>query len=300
VRNAIWTPRQRPGHAGNWLVTIDSPEMPSALLFDYFWLCLSAFLAGCVNALAGGGTLLTFPTLLGVLGGQFGKDAAGVLANGTSTTSLVPASLGSAWGFRRELYQLRRFLVWLLPPSIVGATLGTLLVTRLPPAYFNALVPWLILTAALLFTLQPYLTRRKPAVVACDLENCDSTTPVAPISLAGMIALQFFIAVYGGYFGAGIGILMLSGLGMMGLSNIHQMNGLKAVLGTAINGVSVVIFVAENKIVWPYALAMMGTSIVGGFVAAHYSRRVPGMYVRWLVIVVGFCLATYYFWKRFG
>jgi hypothetical protein len=274
---------------------------------DYFWLCLSAFLAGGVNALAGGGTLLTFPTLIGVLGPQFGKVAAGVLANGTSTTALVPASLGSAWGFRRELYHLRRFLVWLLPPSIVGAVIGTLLVTRLPPEYFNRLVPWLILTAAVLFTLQPYLTKRKPQVVASDEpegECCDSDTPIPPHRLAGMIALQLLIAIYGGYFGAGIGILMLTGLGFMGLSNIHQMNGLKSVLGTAINGMAVAIFVYEdtvggkNTIEWSYALAMMATSVVGGFIAAHYSRQVPGKYVRWLVIVVGFCLAAYYFWKQ--
>jgi uncharacterized protein len=272
---------------------------------DYFWLCLSAFLAGGVNALAGGGTLLTFPTLMSVLGPQFGKDVAGVLANGTSTTALVPASLGSAWGFRRELFHLRRFLVWLLPPSIAGAVIGTLLVTRLPPEYFNRLVPWLILTAAVLFTLQPYLTKRKPQVVASDEtkskthdDGCDSDTFVSGQRLIGMIAMQLLIAIYGGYFGAGIGILMLTGLGFMGLSNIHQMNGLKAVLGTAINGTSVFIFVAERQIVWPYALAMMATSVVGGYIAAHYSRQVPGKYVRWLVIAVGFCLAVYYFWKQ--
>ncbi|MCI0358451.1 MAG: sulfite exporter TauE/SafE family protein [Planctomycetaceae bacterium] len=272
---------------------------------EYVWLCLSALLAGAVNALAGGGTLLTFPTLMGVLIPQVGKEVAGVLANGTSTTSLVPASLGSAWGFRRELYHLRRFLVYLLPPSIVGAVIGTLLVTRLPPEYFNRLVPWLILTAAVLFTLQPYLTRRKPQVVATDEPGakphgdvCDADTPIPRQRLARMIAMQLLIAIYGGYFGAGIGILMLAGLGLMGLSNIHQMNGLKAVLGTAINGVSVLIWAFEGKIVWPYALAMMATSVVGGFVAAHYSRQVPGKFVRWLVIVVGFCLAVYYFGKQ--
>jgi uncharacterized membrane protein YfcA len=279
---------------------------------DYVKLCLAAFLAGGVNALAGGGTLLTFPTLISVLSPQVGSDLAGVLANGTSTTALVPASLGSAWGFRRELYHLRRFLVWLLPPSILGAAIGTLLVTRLPPEYFNRLVPWLILTAAVLFALQPYLTKRKPVVVATSGEPpdkpvgdaCDSATTVARERLAGMIALQFLIAIYGGYFGAGIGILMLTGLGFMGLSNIHQMNGLKSVLGTAINGVAVAIFVYEdtiggkNTIAWVPALAMMATSVVGGFVAAHYSRQVPGKYVRWLVIVVGFGLAAFYFWKQ--
>ena len=272
---------------------------------DYFWLCLAAVFAGGVNALAGGGTLLTFPTLLGVLAPQFGSELAGVLANGTSTTALVPASLGSAWGFRRELYHLRRFLAWLVPPSIVGAVFGTLLVTRLPPEYFNRLVPWLILTAAVLFALQPYLTkRRQPKAISDDTAShaasdvCDSQTHIPAHRLAGMMGLQLVIAIYGGYFGAGIGILMLSGLGLMGLSNIHQMNGLKAVLGTAINGVAVLIFVAEGKVVWLPALAMMATSVVGGFVAAHYSRQVSGRYIRSLVIVIGFCLAVYYFWLQ--
>ncbi|MEX2173256.1 MAG: sulfite exporter TauE/SafE family protein [Pirellulaceae bacterium] len=274
--------------------------MPEGSPLDYLWLCLSAFLAGGVNALAGGGTLLTFPTLIGILAAQFGPAAAGVLANGTSTTALVPASLGSAWAFRRELFHLRRFLVWLLPPSLVGAALGTLLVTRLDPDYFNRLIPWLILGAALLFAVQPYLMprgkRADPSdAEPSDAEICDADTPISRRSLAGMIGLQFLISVYGGYFGAGIGILMLSGLGMMGLSNIHQMNGLKAVLGTAINAVAVVIFLLDGKIVWPYALAMMATSLVGGFVAAHYSRRVQGKYIRWLVIAIGLCLAAYYF-----
>jgi uncharacterized membrane protein YfcA len=272
--------------------------MPSADTLDYFWLCLSAAVAGGINALAGGGTLLTFPTLIGVLSQQFGP-AAGVLANGTSTVALVPASLGSAWGFRRELAHLRRFLVWLLPPSLVGGAIGTLLVTRLDPEYFNRLVPWLILTAATLFTLQPVLARRNRPKSVLPPDASDEHTHIPPLSLAGMVCLQFFIGVYGGYFGAGIGILMLSGLGIMGLSNMHQMNGVKAVLGTAINGIAMVIFVIEGKVVWPFALAMMATSTVGGYLAAHYSRQIPGKYVRWFVIVVGFTLASFYFWKQY-
>ncbi len=278
--------------------------MPAASLVEYFWLCLSAFLAGGVNALAGGGTLLTFPTLIGVLSAQFGSEAAKRVASATSTTALVPASLGSAWAFRRELYHLRRFLIWLLPPSILGGTLGTLLVTRLPPSYFNVLVPWLILTAAVLFTVQPYITKRRAVTAGKEQDICDSDTPIPFRSLVGMVLLQFLIAIYGGYFGAGIGILMLGGLGMMGLSNIHQMNGLKAVLGSAINGVSVITFAVEQLesgepfIIWPFAIAMAATSLVGGYVAAHFSRQVPGKYVRWTVIVIGFCLAAFYFWKQ--
>jgi uncharacterized protein len=271
-----------------------------AELSDYFWLCLSAIAAGGVNALAGGGTLLTFPTLIGVLERHFGTAVARVLANGTSTVALVPASAGSAWAFRRELAELRTLLVWLLPPSLVGGAIGTLLVTELPARVFAALVPWLILSAATLFLLQPLLVRRKATVLAEDGRPVDDSGlgDVTPKRLMGMIVLQLMISIYGGYFGAGIGILMLSGLGFMGLTNIHQMNGLKAVLGTAINGVAVGIWIYKGMVVWPYALAMMGTSVVGGYVAAHYSRQVPGKYVRWIVITVGFSLAAYYFVRK--
>jgi uncharacterized membrane protein YfcA len=274
-------------------------------MLDYFWLCLSAAAAGGINALAGGGTLLTFPTLIGVLSRQSAEVArqAGVLANGTSTVALVPASLGSAWGFRRELRGLRWLLIWLLPPSVLGAAIGVTLVTRLPPQYFDMLVPWLILAAATLFVLQPLLVRKRPRVVLEDgapVAESSGLDRVTPLGLAGMVALQFCIAIYGGYFGAGIGILMLSGLGLMGLKNIHEMNGLKTVLAMAINGVAALVFLWEQKVVWPFALAMMGTSIVGGYVAAQWSRKIPGSYVRCFVIAVGFSLAAYYFWKRFS
>jgi uncharacterized protein len=268
-------------------------------LADYFWLCLSALGAGIVNALAGGGTLLTFPALIGILERQsrFGSATASVLANGTSTIALIPASLGSAWGFRRELATLQHLLVWLLPPSLVGGVIGTLLVTRLPAKIFASLIPWLILVAAVLFLIQPLVVRRKASLVSEDGRPVSDggLANVTSRRLAGMMLLQLLIGIYGGYFGAGIGILMLSGLGFMGLTNIHQMNGLKAVLGTAINGVSVAIWIVEGKVVWEYALAMMATSLVGGYCAAHFSRQIPGIYVRWLVITIGFGLALYYF-----
>jgi uncharacterized protein len=272
-----------------------------AVFIEYFWLCLAALLAGSINALAGGGTLLTFPTLIGILTPRHGAAAA-VFANGTSTVALVPASFGSAWAFRRELAELRTLLIWLLPPSLIGGTIGSLLVTKLPAGIFVLLVPWLILAAALLFLFQPLLVKRKAAVVHEDGRPTDQNglSQVTPRGLLGMIGLQFLIAIYGGYFGAGIGILMLSGLGLMGLTDIHQMNGLKAVLGTAINGVAVIVFVLEGKVIWPIAIAMMATSLVGGYVAAHYSRRIAGKYVRWLVIAIGFFLAAYFFFKSYG
>ena len=272
-------------------------------MLDYFWLCLSAALAGGINALAGGGTLLTFPALLSVFSRQSGDMArqASVFANGTSTVALASASLGSAWGYRRELAALSKLLIWLLPPSLIGGWIGVRLVTQLPSTYFDAAVPWLILAAATLFVLQPLLVRRKPVVAVEDglpVPEARDFDRVTPLNLAGMMALQFGIAIYGGYFGAGIGILMLSGLGLMGFKNIHEMNALKTVLATAINGVAIIVFIWDQKIHWPYAMAMMATSTAGGLAAAHFARRIPGIYVRYFVIVIGFSLAAYYFWKR--
>jgi uncharacterized membrane protein YfcA len=272
-------------------------------LVDYLWLCLAAAAAGGINALAGGGTLLTFPTLVSVVAKSRPGTSlaiAEVLANGTSTVALVPASLGSAWGFRRETYEVRWLLLWLLAPSVVGGVIGALLLVSFPKQ-FSALVPWLLLIAAVLFTLQPYVARRVAKVkLATASEVRGDAASVSPSSLAGMMLLQLFISIYGGYFGAGIGILMLSGLGLMGLSNMHQMNGIKAVLGTTINGVAAIVFIATQKVVWEYALAMMATSLLGGYLAAHYSRQIDSRYVRWLVILIGFGLAAMYFLKAYG
>jgi uncharacterized membrane protein YfcA len=263
-------------------------------LSDYVWLCLAALIAGGINALAGGGTLLTFPTLIEALGKTFGPETAAVLANGTSTVALVPASLGSAWGFRRETFQLRHLLVWLLPPSLIGGAIGAGLVVWFPDQ-FRELVPWLILTAALLFTAQPFVSRYLARKRIDELG--EAPRKVQKSAIAAMMGLQFLIAIYGGYFGAGIGILMLSGLGLMGLSDLHQMNGVKSVLGTAINAVAAVLFIVTGKVHWPYALAMMATSVAGGYLAAHYSRQIKSQYIRWLVCIIGFGLAAWYFLK---
>jgi uncharacterized membrane protein YfcA len=247
----------------------------------YFWLAVAAMMAGAVNSIAGGGTLLTFPALLAVV--------SAVVANGTSTVALVPGSFSAAWEFRRHMTGMRRWVLLLTGPSLAGGMVGSLLVTRLDPSYFDNLVPWLILTATLLFLVQPYLSRGpSPAKLS----------RAGVWRVAGLAGFQFLVAVYGGYFGAGIGILMLSTLGLMGFDDIHAMNGLKNLLAVCINGVSVGVFVMDGVVEWRLAAVMAPAAIAGAYVGSRLAVRVDRRWVRWAVIAIGFILATRFFLQR--
>jgi uncharacterized protein len=258
--------------------------------FSLLWLCLTALLAGAVNAIAGGGTLLTFPALIAALTPLRGAAIAAVLANATSTAALVPGSMASAWGYRQKIGETRRWLVLLVGPSLIGGTLGSLLVTRLPAKYFAILVPWLILLAASLLLADAVIPRRKPHGTERDTHSRGA--------IVGLVGFQFLVSVYGGYFGAGIGILMLSSLALMGIGDINRMNAVKTVLTACINGTSAVVFMADNKIEWAYALPMAVCAIIGGYFGARAALRVHPRRVRWIVIAIGFGLAAYFFYRQ--
>jgi uncharacterized membrane protein YfcA len=258
---------------------------------DYFWLCLSAFAAGAVNAVAGGGTLLTFPTLVGVLTGPYGNAAS--LANGTSTVALFPGSFASVWGYRQQVAACKRWLLWLTPPSAAGGALGAMLVQE---DSFRLLIPWLILLAAVLFTLQPAIARTLQGRGAPDaVTQAGGSEFPSKTTLAAIVAAQFLIGVYGGYFGAGIGILMLSTLSFLGLKSIHETNAVKSFLALSMNMVAAGLFIARGLVVWEYALAMMAAAIVGGYAGARFALFLRPAIVRWVVIAIGFGLAAYYF-----
>jgi uncharacterized membrane protein YfcA len=282
--------------------------------WTYAFLCISAFLAGAMNSVAGGGTLLTFPALTSVI--------SPALANGTSTVALLPGSFAGALGYRKELWECRRFVVRMIVPSIAGGYLGAWLVGRDEDA-FAALVPWLILTAAVLFVVQAPLSKwlkkraastppaPKPGesgTAGLQSTSAPHTETVSPprhhepgwITQAGVIGFQFLVAVYGGYFGAGIGILMLSALGFMGVGDIHRMNAVKTFLAAAINAAGVVVFIHHNLVKWDYAIPMVVAAILGGYAGARVALRLPAHYVRYGVIVIGFGLSAYYFLKRFA
>jgi uncharacterized membrane protein YfcA len=244
----------------------------------------SAMLAGMINSIAGGGTLLTFPALIWV--GLTEK-----IANATSTVALVPGAWSSMWGYRRELEDTPRHFFALLVPSLVGGLLGAVLLKRTPPTVFASLVPFLVLFATLLFMIQEPIQRRLRAGAAAH-------HPAPNRWLIGASFYQFLVAVYGGYFGAGIGILMLAVLGLMGLSNIHQMNGLKNIFGSSINAVAAVYFIVAGLVNWPAAIIMTAGAIIGGYGAAGLARKLGQKFVRRAVIIIGLAMAVSLFIKQ--
>ncbi|MBX9679674.1 MAG: sulfite exporter TauE/SafE family protein [Gemmataceae bacterium] len=251
-----------------------------------FLLLLSAAAAGVMNAIAGGGTLLTFPAL------TFATHSAKV-ANVTSTFALMPGSIASAWGFRRELDGCGVWVKLLTGPSIVGGAIGSLLLLAFEDKVFRAIVPWLVLLAAVLFLLQP-------RIAAFFRKKGSESGPPSKRRLLVLFLAQFAIGIYGGYFGAGIGILMLTTLGFLNLRDIHQMNALKTWLAFCMNGVSTILFIIHGSIHWPYALLMSAAAIVGGYYGARMSLLLKPSVVRWIVIVLGFGLAGYFFWNEYG
>lgn len=241
--------------------------------------------AGAINAVAGGGTLLTFPTLL-----FFGTPP--IVANATSTLALTAGTAGSVYGYRRLLGAVKSWLWRFVPVSIIGGMLGSALLTHTSEKTFSKLVPFLILFATLIFLAQGFFRR----LVALD-ENVAKNT--RHHTMIGAVAFQFLVAVYGGYFGAGIGILMLASLGFIRLGNIYEMNALKTVLSSLINLVASIWFIFAGLIDWPKAAVMTIGALAGYFLGAHYSQRIPARRVRQIITSIGLILSAWTFYKEF-
>ena len=253
--------------------------------YQYLLLFLIAAVAGAVNAVAGGGTLLTFPSLLWA--GQLER-----FANATSTVALWPGQLGSLWGYRREIGRSHRAIGLLAVPSFLGGLAGALLLLGTNDETFAALVPYLILTATLLFAAQRPLSRwqrRRVQNAAGETEPPEVPAPDAaqrpedrfPLGRwLVVLGFQFLVAVYGGYFGAGIGILMLASFAFLGFTNIHRMNGLKNISGMCINAVAAILFIVNGLVDWRLASLMAAGAILGGYAAqvppAGSAKRTSG------------------------
>ena len=237
-------------------------------------ICSAGFAAGFVNAIAGGGTLLSFPALM--YGGL-----SPIAANATNTLALWPASLTSGWAYRQKLRENRRYLIALAVPSVIGGLLGAVLLVTTPEQFFKAIVPFLILLACgLLVAQEPvgrWMNRRAamhPRTHAAILWWC-----------------QLAIAVYGGYFGAGIGIMMLAAMAIFLPEDLQAANALKMVLATLINATATVLFICSGKVVFGVGALMMVAAMAGGYAGAHAAQRLSPRWLRAAVIAYGLLVA---------
>jgi len=262
-----------------WTMTCAS--LPRMIIWHEALVFFAAFIAGMMNSVAGGGTLVTFPTLIWI-----GVDP--IRANVTSTVALWPGSLGAMVGFRNELGDSGRIMLLLGAPSVIGGLIGARLLLLTPSPLFASIVPFLILFATILFAISDPIMRRfrmKDTTTALDDRARSGTWWV------GAVVFQFLVSIYGGYFGAGIGILMLAALALMGLADIHRMNGLKNFFAVCINLVAAGYFVVFGQVEWPHAIVMAAGAIVGGYGGAGFARKLGRTFVKRAVIGIGLLMA---------
>jgi uncharacterized membrane protein YfcA len=252
-------------------------------------LVAASFAAGVMNAMAGGGTILTFPSLI-----FLGLPA--IAANATSTVGLLPAAMTSLYGYIDEVREQRKWLKTLFLPSLIGGAIGSVLLLRTPEKTFAVLAPLLILFATVLFMVQGLLARSAAKKEAENPPSPQNGPSHGRWTLA--VVLQLGVAVYGGYFGAGIGILMLSLLGFLGLSNIHAANGIKNFFGFCINFVAAGYFIIKGAVVWPVALVIVCGAAFGGYAGARFAKRIGKEKARAAVVVIGLVVTAILFWQQ--
>jgi uncharacterized membrane protein YfcA len=247
-------------------------------VFDAALLFLAGFLSGAVNAIAGGGTFVTFGamTLVGL---------PPIIANATSSVAQFPGYITSTLAYLGDIRHFWRGALLLALLSAAGALAGAFLLLALDNPSFGALVPWLLIAAAALFAAGPWL---KP--------NAGPDHQASVGSLAGSL-VQFVASIYGGFFGAGMGVMMLATLGLTQAGDYHRLNALKNMLSIVIAAVAILVFVSGGVIAWPQAAIMVPGVALGGYAGVWIARRVPQGIVRAFVIAIGLLLAFYYFTK---
>lgn len=252
--------------------------------WNLLWLVVVAFLAGLLNAVAGGGSFLLFPAMMGM-------GLLPIQANATNTVALWPGQLTSVAAYREDIRRHRRLAVRLAFAGLLGGTAGAFVLLNTPQRTFLRLVPWLLLVAAGIFALntpvQRWLQKRRSAAAGAERTNRD--------------ALLFFCTIgvcfYIGYFGAGAGFLLITLLSLFGHQDLNEINGLKVAATTLANGIAVVIFALGHQVVWHYCLLAMVSCAIGGYASARLARRVPQPVLRGLVVVIGLSMAAWFFWK---
>lgn len=252
-------------------------------ILEAMLLFVAAFVGGALNSVAGGGSFFSFPALLFT-----GLDPK--IANATNTVALWPGSAASVAAYREELGGMQPEVRLLAPVSMIGGLAGALLLLVTPSDVFSKLLPFLMLGATLLFAFSPRMTAY--------VRGRDRRAESPGAARVRAVVIQAIISVYGGFFGGGIGILMLAALALMGMENIHKMNGLKTLLATLINGIAVFAFVIARAVAWVPAAIMIVAAILGGYIGAALARKIDPKLIRTFVIVVGFALSAYLFVRQ--
>jgi uncharacterized protein len=253
-------------------------------LWQAVFLFFAGLTGGALNSVAGGGSFVAFPALLFV-------GVPPIPANATNTIALWTAAAASGGAYRSRLNSARRVLIALLTASLLGGICGAVLLLKTPAHTFLQVLPWLTLSATLLF-----IFARRIANVSSSGAGHEVTGP----RLAVITFAQFAVGVYGGYFGGGMGIVMLAMLAALGMTDIHSMNALKSVMGWVINGVAVVTFIAAHAIYWREGAVMILGGLVGGYFGAHYAIKLSQAAVRWFVILTGTAMTIYFFVEAYG
>jgi uncharacterized protein len=248
-------------------------------------LFLAAMAGGIVNSVAGGGGFIAFPSLLF-------SGVPSINANATGTVALWPGTLASTGAYRKALsVDLFKRILPLIIITFLGSIIGSVLLLKTRQATFDKMIPWLLLIATLIFSFSNRVTAW--------VNRHHSGSGPSPKRVIGITLLQACAAVYIGYFGAGAGIVMLALLAMMGIENIHSMNGLKTLLATCGNAVAVIIFIVARAVYWPQALLMLVGGGLGGYVGAWYAQKMEPRSVRYVVIILGYSMTAYFFWRMY-
>jgi uncharacterized membrane protein YfcA len=254
--------------------------------WHWLWLSVAAFLAGVLNAVAGGGSFLLFPAMLGM-------NMLPVQANATNTVALWPGQLTSIAAYREDIRKNLRLALPMGLAGFLGGTAGAIVLLNTPQATFLHLVPWLLLVAAIIFALtgpvSRWLARRKQG---------STGSAARPVRLLPVFLCTIVVCFYVGYFGAGAGFLIISLLSLFGFEDLNDINALKVVSTTMANGIAFVIFVVDGQVVWRYCLLAMVTCAVGGYSSARLARKVPQPVLRGLVVFIGLFMAAWFFWRN--
>lgn len=251
---------------------------PQTIIFLFF----AGALGGALNAVAGGGSFIAFPALLFT-------GVAPIAANATNTVALWVGVTASTGAYRKHLDISRRIMIPLAVTSVIGGIAGAYLLLHTPAQTFLRVLPWLMLGATLLFIFGQRLSRGGNGLAA----------DISTSALVFASVFELVVAVYGGYFGGGVGILNLAMLAVIGMTDIHAMNALKVVLGGIINGIAVVTFIIARAVVWKQGVVMILGAILGGYLGAHYAQKLPASWIRAFVIAVGTGMTAYFFWKAY-